>query len=490
MAPLPADPEAIISAALDLREGGRSGEGVALLQAGVARYPRHVRLHQALGAFHRWREESAEAVAAFTAAAQLAPRDVAIAHALAQASLEAGYPAVAAFDRARRLAPADGELLIGRSAAQLAAGQGAQAIAELDQVTTANPGWAAGLETLAKLRWQAGDRADYLAGYRRAIAADPARAEPWLAMIDLQVQSSDYAGAAQTIAEARRAARIDLDAFEAVTASELGDVARADALFARFAEVPVIEMVVRHVRHLLRTGRHAAAAARAEPFLTHPQADQLWPYAFLVWRLVDDPRRRWIEDERLVGTYDLPESVPLGTLAERLRAIHVTQAGPIGQSVRHGTQTDGPLFARAEPEIRALRAAIADLVAEHIAALGPAQADHPVLRHARRQEVRFAGSWSVRLQGGGGRHSNHVHPQGWLSSACYIALPDDLGPAPAGHLTLGAPPAELGLDLPPLRTIAPQPGRLVLFPSMLWHGTMPFSGGERLSVAFDVARPA
>jgi len=32
-----------------------------------------------------------------------------------------------------------------------------------------------------------------------------------------------------------------------------------------------------------------------------------------------------------------------------------------------------------------------------------------------------------------------------------------------------------------------EPGRLVLFPSYLYHGTRPFSAGERLSVAFDVS---
>ena len=33
------------------------------------------------------------------------------------------------------------------------------------------------------------------------------------------------------------------------------------------------------------------------------------------------------------------------------------------------------------------------------------------------------------------------------------------------------------------------PGRLALFPSTMWHGTVPFADGERLTIAFDVARP-
>jgi hypothetical protein len=34
--------------------------------------------------------------------------------------------------------------------------------------------------------------------------------------------------------------------------------------------------------------------------------------------------------------------------------------------------------------------------------------------------------------------------------------------------------------------VQPRPGRLVLFPSYMWHGTNPIVGDEiRLSVAFD-----
>jgi hypothetical protein len=95
---------------------------------------------------------------------------------------------------------------------------------------------------------------------------------------------------------------------------------------------------------------------------------------------------------------------------------------------------------------------------------------------------------SQRLSGQG-RHVNHVHPAGWISSAFYVALPDEIdAEGPAGWLTLGEA-GELGLDLPPIRLVQPRPGRLVLFPSTLWHGTRPFEAGERLTVAFDVDRP-
>jgi hypothetical protein len=101
------------------------------------------------------------------------------------------------------------------------------------------------------------------------------------------------------------------------------------------------------------------------------------------------------------------------------------------------------------------------------------------------------GSWSVRLL----RQCYnlpHNHPVGWLSTAFYIALPsaEALGAAPAGHIAFGTPPEELGLDLPAYRTIAPEVGVTAVFPSTMWHRTMPFEDGERLALALDIRRPA
>lgn len=215
----------------------------------------------------------------------------------------------------------------------------------------------------------------------------------------------------------------------------------------------------------------------------------LWPYAALAWRLTGDPRWEWLEgDDRFIGIYDIADKVgPLDRLADRLRSLHLATHQPLEQSVRGGTQTDGPLFARIDPEIRALRQAIVETVRTHVAQLPAPDPSHPLLG-CPRDPIRFSGSWSVRLSGQG-RHVNHVHPAGWISSAFYVALPDEIGAeGPAGWLTLGEA-GELGLDLPPIRLVQPRPGRLVLFPSTLWHGTRPFEAGERLTVAFDVARP-
>jgi uncharacterized protein (TIGR02466 family) len=98
----------------------------------------------------------------------------------------------------------------------------------------------------------------------------------------------------------------------------------------------------------------------------------------------------------------------------------------------------------------------------------------------------FGPSWSVRLTEHG-YHAAHFHPGGIMSSASYIAVPDEIKTSTRqGWLEIGRPPAELRLDLEPLISIKPQAGRLVLFPSYLFHGTRPFGGEERLTVAFDL----
>lgn len=488
------DPDEIVRSALASRDAGRPEDGIAAVRAALARHSRNPILWQVLGLLHRAREDMAAAIEALGQAARLAPADARIAHAHARVTMEAGLPALSLFERARSLAPLDGDLLCSRAAAQLAEGRGKEAIAELDAMLRNSPLWLQGHIALANLRWMLGERDIFTASFERALAEHPANLELWLALIGRFTHADMYAAADAVVTRARRAAgsAIALDVAEAACASEIGDVARADRLFETLDGLDEMAFRVRHVRHLLRTGRTEAAAARIEPLLGRPDAEQIWPYAAIAWRLLGDPRWEWLEaDPRLIGVYDIVAEADIAPLRERLRGLHNTVADPIGQSVRGGTQTDGPLFARIDPEIRALRALIARTVEAHIRQFAPADPAHPVLHREPGGPVRFAGSWSVRLKGAG-HHTHHIHPQGWISSAFYVTVPDEaeLGPAPAGWLALGQPPAELGIDLAPFRTVEPKPGRLVLFPSIMWHGTMPFDGGERMSVAFDVAPPA
>ncbi|HST37745.1 MAG TPA: putative 2OG-Fe(II) oxygenase [Allosphingosinicella sp.] len=488
----PDDADALYAAGALAVRNGLEDEALPVVEAAVARHPGDARLWQVLGLARRRREELAPAVAAFGKAAALAPTDALIAHSLARATMEAGLPAMALFERALALAPNDASVLLGQAAARLAEGNLAGAIEGLERVLADNPGWLAGHATAARLRFAGGDEDGLTSSLERAISVQPRELALWRELADVWMHGERYDRVLDVIVRGRVAAgsSVVFDALEAVCAAEQGDTNRADALFAALGPIGHITMAARYMRHLLRAGRPDEASRFADLWADRDPDNFLIPYQSAAWRLTGDPRWQWLEgDERLIGIYDLADKIPsLDALAECLRGLHLSVHHPLEQSLRGGTQTDGPLFSRIEPELRALRAAVVEAVETHVARLPPPDPAHPTLL-AKRAPVRFSGSWSVRLAGAG-FHVNHVHPAGWLSSAFYAALPEAAmgGPAHDGWLSIGEV-SELGLDLAPIRLVEPKPGRLVLFPSTIWHGTRPFSAGERLTVAFDVAKP-
>jgi hypothetical protein len=337
-----------------------------------------------------------------------------------------------------------------------------------------------------------GEREGFARSYDDALARMPTNLELRREQIIALVHAEQWEEALGAIASGRAAVGPNtmFDANEATIHSEMGEVERADILFASLADLPDVTIQLRRVRHFLRTGRMAEANLAIDPWLEGPQAYLFWPYASIAWRITEDPRWQWLEgDPSLVGVYDIADRLPpLDELADTLRRLHTVRGEPLEQSLRGGTQTDGNLFQQVDPMIVRLRETIRAVVAEHVAQLPPHDERHPFLGPDRTKPIRFAGAWSVRLSGGG-YHANHVHPAGWISSALYVVLPPDLGEGEAGFLALGEPQAQLKIDLPPTRVVEPKPGRLALFPSWMWHGTRSFGAGERLTVAFDVAKP-
>jgi tetratricopeptide (TPR) repeat protein len=492
LALLPNDPDAAADAGLMARRCGLDEEVLPVVRAAAAAHPGHAKLWQVLGLMHRARDEHETATEALDRAAALAPGDALIAHARARSWFEAGKQSSSYYEQARKLAPADKNLLLGYGAALIAEGRSADAIAQLEAELQRDPGWVAGHAALARHLWSMGEHETYTASIERALRAVPRNIDLWKELIAILIHAGAYDQALEAIARGRAAAgpHSMFDANEAVCHAELGDFGKADTMFAALARFGDPTVMLRHVRHLLRSGRPHEAERIARSMIDTPVAKLFFPYLSIAWRLTGNPLWQWLEgDPRLVGVYDLADALPLEALADRLRALHVAVNQPLEQSLRGGTQTDGYLFARTEPEIRALRKAVVEAVQTHVAQLPPPDLRHPQLAR-RGGPIRFAGSWSVRLTSGG-CHANHIHPDGWFSSALYIALPEpaERGPEPAGWLTLGEPQAELHLDLEPFRMIEPKPGRLALFPSTMWHGTRPFAEGERLTVAFDVAPP-
>jgi Putative 2OG-Fe(II) oxygenase len=356
------------------------------------------------------------------------------------------------------------------------------------------PDWLDGHKCLATMRWTAGRRSDFLDSYRDACRTQPRHVPLRLAWFYAVATVRDWPAAAEVLDEGEavlgdsqpfRLARLYL-------ACETLAHGAAGTLLGQTAAVRDAGVDLCRMRYYLRTGQLAEADAAGARLCRTPAARMAWPYRALIWRLQRDPRAEWLDGEppRVQSVeLDFP-AVALAELATLLRQLHTASAPYIEQSVRGGTQTDRPLFFRHEPIIQRLRQQVVSAVGQYVDALPAADAAHPLLGVRRDAPVLFSGSWSVRLQSQG-FHVSHTHPMGWISSALYVSLPDasQLGPAPAGWIGFGAPPPELGLSLSPCLRVEPKPGRLLLFPSTLWHSTEPFADGERLVVAFDVAVP-
>lgn len=483
------DPDALADLArLALEEGEE--EAALRVIALAAEGSGDARLWQWTGLLNRALDDHALALDAFASATRLDPDNASIAHGHARVALEAGLDARALFDRALVLG-VSGDVILGRGAARFAMGEGKAVAADLATLLDHNPLWGEGHVQWAQLSAMNGNAADATATIDRALARHSNEPALWHAAIHILTSAGRHAEAWE-YADRAIAATADPSGFalaRAAALSDSGEAGKAEQTFVALGEPATPAHAVHLARHLIRLERWAALAALVDHWMVGERAHALWPYASIAWRMTGDARWSWLEgDEQLVRTYDLPLGKrALDNLAAKLRLLHAGSGRFLDQSVRGGTQTDGPLFSRLDPEIRTLRGAVETAVADYRAGLPPIDAIHPMLRHRRDRRMRFAGSWSVRLSGAG-FHSNHVHPQGWISSAFYVSVPPDL-PPDQGWLTLGEPQAELGLNLPALHRVEPRPGRLVLFPSMMWHGTLPFAQGERLTVAFDVARP-
>ncbi|MEO0816731.1 MAG: putative 2OG-Fe(II) oxygenase [Pseudomonadota bacterium] len=208
-------------------------------------------------------------------------------------------------------------------------------------------------------------------------------------------------------------------------------------------------------------------------------------------RLLGDLRFEHLVDmDRHVRVYDLP--VPYGykslpefnaALLQDLNTHYPFARHPLNQSLRGGSQTAQDLLAMEGRAVRAYIQALKGPIAAYLQDIGTAPG-HP-LTGRNSGGFRIRGCWSVRLKAGG-HHVNHVHPEGWISSAYYVSVPEtEL--SRAGWIKFGEPPFETDPALSPLKWVQPKPGMLVLFPSYLWHGTEPIGqGATRVTAPFDV----
>lgn len=484
---------------------GRPDEAVVALEKAIALRPSPLAWHY-LGSARRAGGELALAETAFRNAIALDP-------AVATAWINLGAvlrllgraeDAIACYERAEALGYRGPELRDALVGALTDAGKTGDALPHARRLVAEQPAFAPGHRTLAGLLWEYGpalqEPEDPFAAFEAAANAQPANQALQVAYLGFLLEARKADAALDRLEILRRQQdspqwmRMHADALD-----QAGRMEQAGTLYASLYRNGdrTTSFLNAYSRHLLVSGQWQEASARAtEAVQQAPWDQQALANLATAWRLLGDDREFWLCDyERLIEVVEVeppPEFADretfLAALDATLDTLHMAAREPVSQSLRGGSQTPGQLFGRPIPLIDATRQALQRAVERWLARL-PADSTHPFLQRNTGQ-TRFSGSWSVKLWQAG-RHANHIHSQGWISSAFYVKLPPSVRASAsqsiAGCIQFGQPPLEMGLNLEPRRVLRPEPGKLVLFPSYLWHGTVPFDDPDpRVTVAFDL----
>jgi tetratricopeptide (TPR) repeat protein len=532
---VPNHPHILNNYATLLSDMGKNASALKILRALVTAVPDYADAWLNLGLTALELDQNDVALQALTNATTLAPdnSDAWCGLGIAQRNMDEKNAAQTSFERALRLSPKNAKARFNLSTVLRDRDEPQQALAEIDmtmksglntaeaygarghilgdlgdfesavasyeQALKLKPDYAEVHDALARLLPQLGAQDRMLDSYKQALAANPGSKTLWQAALGSARELKQFEQLLEWSLEATRlfGNSLDLDIARCVALTKLGalDDARRGllALTAQHPDNTTVHNVLTHVLLSLdapdEAERHAMRATELTP------VDQSgWAYLTLIWRLLENPREHWLADyENLVMPIDIEKppgfsdmAAYLLELSNFLTGLHQTRMAPAEQSLRGGTQTRGTLFDKMAPILKSLTEQIKIQVADRLKKL-PDDPVHPFLRRKPANgSVQFTGSWSVQLQSAG-FHINHMHPMGWISSAFYASLPPEVaGSTSAGALAFGVPDSSLGITLPARRIVAPQPGRLVIFPSYFWHGTIPFaSSAPRLTVAFD-----
>lgn len=480
---------------------GDVGAACEALQRAVQLDPKSGKAWSSLGRALRQADRLEESLAAFRTALVLRPKHTATRHNMAVALRLIGRTEEAVDELRLCIAenPALAECHYNLGHCYYDLGRLEEAAASYRDAIAAKPTYREAHDSLNRLYWQIGDSSRYLRSYQETLGRFPFDTG---LLADLANRLNLEGRTADTVALLEHALHRGADA--PAIRHRLGQ-----ALWAGGRRAEAVEQLLAALGqdsgsdecrldlarwHIISERYNDALAVLAPVLERRPHDQQAIAYQGLAWRILGDARADRLNDyDRFIGAELLRPPAEFGSIEEfnrrlddRLTELHLTSRHPLEQTLRGGTQTMGNLFDSRVPEVEALRGMIEQAVRTFVDGLAD-DPDHVFL--GRKSAVlRFAGSWSVRLRRQG-FHINHVHSAGWISSCYYVRLPRavDASTDHQGWIKFGETGLELGQRERIGRLVRPEVGKLVLFPSYFYHGTVPFDEESyRTTVAFDV----
>jgi tetratricopeptide (TPR) repeat protein len=403
--------------------------------------------------------------------------------------------ALAACDEAQKLDPRVPDLALHRSEALENLRRPDEALAVLRDHLTRNPTDQAAHHIYNHLLYRLGRKEEFLKSYDRAPQSRPLLLEKAFFLALEKRDDEAHAIYSAMLARDPGDPIAGIGAAGALSMMKRHDEAGVayDALLARHGGS--VDLYRRAAEPALLRGDPGKAAWLCEQALAlEPGEGSCLALLSIASRMLEDGRDEDINRyDTLIRTFDLEPPNGFSDMAgfnaalnAALDHLHPETGEFLGQSLRGGTQTPDNLFGAGHALVEKLRTRIDQAVARYIADLKE-DATHPFLSR-RTRNFRYAGSWSSRLRDRG-FHVNHLHPMGWISSCYYVAVPDAVRDETArqGWIKFGEPSFDAVLKDPIRHAVRPAAGRLVLFPSYMWHGTIPFHDATaRTTIAFDV----
>ncbi len=355
--------------------------------------------------------------------------------------------------------------------ARLRAGAPQDARTLVDRAKRAAPDYPAALELDARLLDEAegADGPTVARAYRRALAVNPAAAALWFAYGNLRQG--------------------------AFGESEGSLAPYARSLAAKPGEVPVA-MNLATAR--LKLDEAEAALALCEETLAG-QPTHIRALALKTTALFDLGRPEPANALTGFGTLTRPMMLPVPQGYDSLDAFNADFAAAIRSHPRRRDDYDPnkrairggsivtDLLNHDHPAIRGFHTALDAAIAAYGAGL-PDLPGHP---HIDGRPCGYALDVWGNILRAQGHQDGHIHNLGWLSGVYYVEMPEVLheddpnreGWIEFNHPGYGIPDRGMATS----HQVCPRPGMIVLFPSYVWHRTVPFEGaGERISVAFDL----
>lgn len=379
-------------------------------------------------------------------------------------------------------------------------GQVEQAIQHYRSAIAKNPNYVPSHENLNRLLWELGDEESLFSSYKHSLAEQPDQNALQLSYLTLLLKT-DSIETAQAVLNSLPQSTLNLPEFIGIQSqicSKNGEHALAKTLIeSNFGKVQFHkEQIIDYVEMLLIEGDYG----RASEFLTalqavHPKDQLILAHLSFCQKQIDQTVTTPLTNyQDLVQAFDIGDYIdrPITEFCQELtdyiKNHHTTDRQPLEQSLRQGTQSKGNLFFDQHPLVQQAVQAFSKCIQSYMQTLSELEEPYP--GYCTPGEFEFSGSWSVRLKDGG-FHAAHMHPMGWLSSVFYLGVPSvcKVQGTKQGWLHFGIPnfaPAKVEYAQ---RCIQPQQGRLVLFPSYMWHGTFPFDAPqERITIAYDVIK--